>query len=371
MRPARLLAVARKEAIQIARDPWSLGMAFAIPMLLIVLYGSALTLDVDDLATVVHDQDRSPASRAFVERLAASGYFRIVATTDRPAEVTRALESGAAQVAVVLPRDFARDLARGRPAAVQALVDGSDANTATLALAYLEGVTARAGLALRGERTAPAPAVEARLRVWYNPELQSRNYIIPGLIAVIMMVIAALLTSLSVAREWDRGTMEQLVATPVRVPELVLGKLLPYFAIGLLDVALCVLAGVLIFRVPLRGSPLHLLAAAVVFLLGALGLGLLISIRLRTQVLASQVALTATFLPAFLLSGFVFDVNNLPPWLRAITYLVPARYFITIVKGIFLKGVGPAALAAEGVFLVAFAALVTGLALRAFRKRLD
>jgi ABC-2 type transport system permease protein len=374
VRLGRLIAVARKEVVHIRRDPRSLGMAFVIPMLLLVLYGWALSLDVDHLRTIVYDQDRSPASRRFLEAFTASRYFDLAAVATAWSDVDDALASGRAQVALAIPPDFAHDLARGRGVTVQAILDGSDSTTATLARGYLEGITARASAEVLEARAGFAPAgarVEHRLRVWYNPELKSRNYIVPGLIAVIMMVLSALLTSLTVAREWERGTMEQLIATPISVPELVLGKLLPYFAIGLIDVLLAVIVGTRIFGVPFRGSLVVLLLLALVFLLGTQGLGLLISIVTRSQVLASQVALTATFLPAFLLSGFVFDIQNLPVVLRGITYVVPARYFVTILKGIFLKGVGPGVLAAEIAFLALFAAAVTTLALALFRKRLD
>ncbi len=213
--------------------------------------------------------------------------------------------------------------------------------------------------------------VEGRPRVWFNPELQSKNYIVPGLIAVIMMVIAALLTSLTVAREWERGTMEQLIATPIRVPELILGKLLPYVGIGFVDVVLSVLVGTTVFGVPFRGSLPLLLILSLVFLLGALGLGMLVSIKTKSQILASQAAMVVTFLPAFLLSGFVFDIANMPGWLQAITHVVPARYFVTILKGIFLKGVGLRVLGMEVLFLALFSLVVMTAAHRAFRKSLE
>jgi ABC-2 type transport system permease protein len=207
--------------------------------------------------------------------------------------------------------------------------------------------------------------------VWFNPALQSKNYIVPGLIAVIMMVIAALLTSLTVAREWERGTMEQLIATPVRVPELVLGKLLPYFGIGVIDVALAALVGTRVFGVPFRGSVALFFALSLIFILGTLSLGILISIRAKSQIIASQIAMVVTFLPAFLLSGFVFDIGNMPGWLQAITHAVPARYFVTILKGIFLKGIGLRELAFEALFLAAFGLIVTAAAVRSLRKVLE
>lgn len=374
MRWRRLLAVARKEAIQIRRDARSLAMAFAIPMLLIVMYGFALTLDVDNLPTIVYDQDRSAASREFLRGFTESGYFTVVATARAWPEIERALDGGRAQVALVVPPNFARDLDLGRRVAVQALLDGSDANTATIATGYVEAIARRFSERLAVDRAGGIvrpPAVEGRLRVWYNADLQSKNFIVPGLIAVIMMVIAAMLTSLTVAREWERGTMEQLAATPIRVGELVAGKLLPYFVIGVLDVALAVGAATLLFGVPLRGRPLLLLAFSTVFLLGAVSLGLFISIKTRSQLLASQMAILTTFLPSFLLSGFAFDIANMPRALQLVTYAVPARYFVSALKAIFLKGVGLEVLWPQALLLLVFAGAVTVLAIRSFKKSLE
>jgi ABC-2 type transport system permease protein len=374
MRPARLLAVAKKEVIQIRRDPRSLGMAFVIPMILLFLFGYALTLDVDNLKTIVYDQDRTAVSRDFLARFEESGYFTVVAAARKYGDLEWALDSGKAQVALVIPRNFAQDMDLGRQVPVQALLDGSDSNTATIALAYLTGIAGRYSNQIVAERAGLArhdPPVENRLRVWYNPELQSKNYIVPGLIAVIMMVIAALLTSLTIAREWERGTMEQLIATPVRVPELVLGKLLPYFGIGFIDVALSALAGRLVFRVPFRGSVALFLGLSLLFLLGALSLGMLISIKAKSQLVASQVAMVVTFLPSFLLSGFMFDIGNMPGWLQVITHALPARYFVTILKGIFMKGIGLHMLGVEAAFLALFALIVTAAANRKFQKNLE
>lgn len=374
MRPARLRAVIRKEVIQIRRDPWSLGMAFAIPMLLLFLFGSVLTLDVDNLPTVVFDQDRTQRSRELLERFEASGYFQIRARALGWDEVERALDSGRAQVGLVIPRNFARDLERGQVTPIQAMVDGSDSNTATIALAYVDTIvtrySAQVAVQLAGGPRPPV-AVEARLRVWYNPDLESRVFIVPGLVAVIMTVIGGLLSSLTVAREWEHGTMEQLIATPIRVSELVLGKLIPYVGIGLLDVLLAVAAGTLVFGVPLRGSFSLLLGFSLLFLLGAVGLGMLISVRSRTQLMASQLAMVATLLPSFMLSGFAAPIENMPRALQIVSYAVPARYFVTALKGIFLKGVGLRMLWPEALFLAVFAATVVALTLWAFRKRLD
>jgi ABC-2 type transport system permease protein len=374
VRLARLRAVVRKELLQIGRDPWSLGMAFAIPMMLLALFGWVLTLDVDHLALIVYDQDRTQPSRELIERFARSRYFDVVAVAQRLPEIEQALDRGRAKVALVVPRNFARDLERGqRGVPLQAIVDGSDANVAGIALAYVQRVVAgyAEGLAMVPGAPRRAPAIEGRLRVWYNADLKSRNFIVPGLIAVIMLMIAALLTALAVAREWERGTMEQLIATPIRPAELVLGKLLPYLGIGCVDVAVCTGVGVFVFGVPLRGSVLTLAAVSALFLLGTLSLGLLISIRARTQLLASQVAILATLLPGLMLSGFAAPIENMPGWLQRVTYLNPARYYVTALKGLFLKGVGPGVLAGEILALAAFATLMTVVAARAFRKNLE
>ena len=374
MRPARLRAVIRKEVIQLRRDPWSLGMAFAIPMLLLLLFGSVLTLDVNNLETVVYDQDESQRSRELVERFAASHYFRIVAYARGWRDVEHALDSARAQVVLVLPRNFARDLELGLVVPVQAMVDASDSNTATIALAYIETIAARysAQVAVQvAGGPAPVAPVDLRLRVWFNPDMESKDFVVPGLVAVIMTVIGGLLSSLVVAREWERGTMEQLIATPIRVSELMVGKLVPYVGIGILDVLLAVAGGTLVFGVPLRGSFWLLLGFSLLFLLGAVGLGLLISARSRTQLMASQLAMVATLLPSFMLSGFASPIENMPQALQIVSYAVPARYFVTALKGIFLKGIGLSMLWQEALFLAAFAAIVIALTLCTFRKRLD
>ncbi|HEQ60395.1 MAG TPA: ABC transporter permease, partial [Firmicutes bacterium] len=322
----RIWAMSRKELLHIARDPRSLGMAIAIPMLLLILFGSALTLDVDHVPLVVWDQDGSHASRAFVSRFTGSPYFSLRGYVRNGQQLERAVDSGKALVGLVIPGDFAARVDSGREVPVQLIVDGSDSNTATIAMGYADGVVRAYSqeLASREIRrrggAEPAWPLEVRPRVWFNPELESKNYIIPGLIAVIMMVIAALLTSLTVAREWERGTMEQLISTPVKGRELILGKLLPYFAIGMLDVLIAVLMGEFLFQVPLRGSPALLFAMAAIFLAGALALGMTISIVTKSQLLASQVAMVLTFLPAFLLSGFMYAISNMPKAIQGVTY---------------------------------------------------
>lgn len=367
---ARLMAVARKEWIQLRRDPRSLMLAFALPVLLLLLFGYAITWDVRNLSMVVVDQDRTASSRELVEAFTASGYFRLVARLDRTSDVARVFERGEARLALVIPPGFARALGGPNPPALQAIVDGSDANTATIALGYVRATVQQ--WAGRGGLTgALRLPIETRSRVWYNEELASRNMIVPGLVAVIMSVIAAMLTSLTIAREWERGTMEQLAATPVSRAEVVLGKLLPYLAIGMADVVVTSALGVSLFRVPFRGDVLLFLAMSFLFLAGALGLGICLSAIAKSQMLATQLAMVATFLPAFLLSGFMFSVDVMPAPLRAFSALVPARYFLVVTRGLFLKGVGIEVLWPQALFMLVFALAGVALAVRSFRKELQ
>jgi ABC-2 type transport system permease protein len=376
MRLMRIWAMARKEFIHIFRDPRSLGMGIAIPMIMLILFGYALTLDVDKVPLVIWDQNRSQASREFVSHFLGSRYFSLQGTMNNYRELEKAIDSRRALIALVIPPDFAGRISSGRKATVQLIADGSDSNTATIAIGYAEGITAAfsqdiflRGFRRRGGGSFSSP-VDLRPRVWFNADLESRNYIIPGLIAVIMMVIAALLTSLTVAREWEQGTMEQLISTPVKAPELIIGKLIPYFSIGMFDVLLAVLMGEFLFQVPLRGNVALIFGQAAVFLVGTLSLGMLISIVTRNQLLASQLALVLTFLPAFLLSGFAYPIRSMPPALQTITYLVPAKYFVTLLKGIYLKGVGPKVLFVEGIFLAVFGLVMFALANKKFKKKL-
>ncbi len=377
MKPIRVWAIARKESVHIMRDPRSLMMAIAIPMLLLVLFGYALTLDVDNVPMVVWDQNQSQTSREFISRFDGSRYFSIRQYARNYHEIERAIDTGEALVALIIPTDFGSDIESAHAAPVQLIVDGSDSNTATIAMGYADFVTLNYSQDVAIHEIARSggpklhPALEMRPRVWFNAELVSKNYIIPGLIAVIMMVIAALLTSLTVAREWERGTMEQLIATPVKGSELILGKLLPYFALGMLDVLLAVLMGELLFEVPLRGNVGLLFGMAAIFLVGALSLGMFISIMTRSQLLASQLAMVLTFLPSFLLSGFMYSIANMPEPIQVMTHLIPARYFVVLLKGIYLKGVGLDVLGLDAVLLAVFAVVMVALANFKFRKKLE
>ena len=373
----RLWAMARKEGLHIRRDPRSLGLAIGIPMLMLVMFGYALTLDVDQVPLAVWDQSGTPASRDYLAQFTGSRYFQLVGNVASYPALERAIDRREADIALVVPPDFARRLEAGGAAPVQAVIDGSDSNTAAIVLGYAQVVTAgfNQQVALeqirRSAGRVPAPALDLRPRVWFNEDLKSRNFIIPGLIAVIMGLIAALLTSLTIAREWERGTMEQLISTPVKAPEIILGKLAPYFVIGMVDVLIAVLMAVYLFDVPLLGSVPLLFAMAALFIVGTLAQGILISTIARQQLLASQIAMVSTFLPAFLLSGFMFAIPNMPAVVQAITYIVPARYFVALVKGIYQRGVGLDVLWRDAAFLLVFCVVVAGAAISRFKKRLQ
>ena len=377
MTARRVSAVAHKEFLHILRDPRSLGMAIAIPMLMLLLFGFALTLDVDHVPLVVWDQSQTPDSRELVSQFTASPYFSLLRYVDNECDMNRAIDSGEALMGLVVPYDFARRLSSDTAAQLEVAISGVDSNTASIALGYADAITeiySQKWMIRRmgGQRPAKVQIpLDVRSRVWFNADMESKNYIVPGLIAVIMMVIAAMLTSLTFAREWERGTMEQLISTPVRGSELVFGKLIPYFAIGLLDMVLAVLLGQFMFQIPLRGNVALLFGVASIFLIGVLTMGMLISIVTKSQLLASQLAMTTTFLPAFLLSGFIFAIVNMPRPIQWITYLVPARYFIGILKGIYLKGVGLEILAMDTTLLIVFAVAMVVLAQWKFKKKLN
>ncbi|MGE4588902.1 MAG: ABC transporter permease [Acidaminococcaceae bacterium] len=360
----RVFAIIRKEFVHIIRDPRSLAMAIAMPVLLIFLFGSSLSLDVDKVPLVIWDQNRTSDSRELVGRFTGSRYFLLSGYVNSYEEIEQSIDKREAMLALIIPTDFSRKLETGRKADAQLIVDGSDSNTATIAIGYAKTVTDsyKSSLMLKtaqrqGEKKVGIP-IEAKPRIWFNQNMQAKNYIIPGLIAVIMMVIAALLTSLTVAREWENGTMEQLLTTPLQPRELILGKLVPYFAIGMFDVLLAVLIGELLFQVPLRGNGALVFCMAALFLPGALTMGMLAGIITRSQLVASQLAMVLTFLPSFLLSGFMYSIANMPPFLQGLTYVVPARFFVAILKRIYLKGAGLEMFIMEAVGLVIFAVVL-------------
>lgn len=376
MNPQRVKALAKKEFLQMTRDTRSLLGAIFIPLLMIFLFGYALSLDVDRIPTLVYDQDRTSFSRELIHRLDDSRYFDIVGHIEHHRDIDRHLDRNEALLALVIPTGFARNVAQGRQAPIQAVLDGSDSNTATIAVGYLKAVLMGFDLDIQekriqraGMKMADMP-VELRTRVWFNPELKSRFFIIPGLTAVIMMVICSLLTALTVTREREAKTLEQLISTPITSGELMLGKLLPYMGVGILDMCLVIGFGVFVFGVPFRGNILSLFIVALIFLVGTLSWGLFLSVVARSQLQASQMSMITVFLPSFLLSGFIYPIENMPLPLQAITYVIPARYFVTILKGMFLQGIGFTYLWPEILALTVYAFLVLNLARMKFTKRL-
>ena len=372
----RALAIAKKEIIQIIRDSRSLAIVVLMPVTLMLLFGYGVNLDLKGLPVYVYDRDNSQQSQDLLKHFQASSYFHIERVVNDYASLTRALDDGSAKLAIVIPWNFSQRLSEGGPVEVQALVDATDDNTANVLIGYTQAVVQSYSsevqsrwLTQHGQQIQPAP-VGVETRTWYNENLDSSAFIIPGVLALVMSVIGAFLTSLTIAREWERGTMEQLISTPVSAMEIMLGKLAPYFVLGMFDVVLCAAIAIYWFHVPFRGSFLTLLISSALFLIVVLSLGFFISVLAKNQFAASQIALLITFLPAFLLSGFLFSIEQMPFVLQWITRVLPARYYVSVLKKIFLKGTSTAMLSADLIPLAVFAFVLASLATRAFHKRL-
>lgn len=371
----RIFAIARKEFIQIRRDTRSLALSLGIPILLLFIFGYGLSLDIDHVRTIVWNQDpSSKVTRDFLRKFEYSKYFRILAYTDNYRDIERRIDSGDVLLALVIPKDFSHYLESSQPAPLQLIVDGSDANTATIAMNYVESVVQGYNTQILKETVLSRGAalktqVEARQRVWYNMGLTSTWFIVPGVIAMIIMIVAALVTSLCIAREWERGTMEQLISTPVKAPELIIGKFIPYFCIGFVDLSVGVILAQTLFGVPFRGHYTTLVFLSSLFLTGALSQGIFISVVARTQLMASQFATLTTLIPTILLSGFIYPIFNMPVVVQGITYFVPARYYIAILRELFLKAGGLSTMWDETLFLLLFALIMFSLAIRRFKKK--
>jgi len=373
----RLLAVARKELLQILRDTRSLGIVVVMPVTLMLLFGYGVNLDLKELPVYVCDQDGSRQSQDLLKRFQASEYFHVVRAVDNVPAIERALDSGQAKIGIVIPWNFSRRLSAGGAVQVQALVDATDDNTANVLIGYTQGIVQGYStgiqvdwLRARGLTLQPVP-VNVETRTWYNEDLESSAFIVPGVLALVMSVIGAFLTSLTIAREWERGSMEQLISTPVTAMEIMLGKLAPYFVLGMIDVAVCAALAIGWFHVPFRGSTMTLAFCSALFMVVVLSLGFFISVVAKNQLAASQISLIITFLPAFLLSGFLFSIEQMPAPLQWITHVFPARYYVTLLKKIFLKGTPAAMLTADLLPLAGFAVLLTLVATRSFHKRLE
>jgi ABC-2 type transport system permease protein len=380
----RIAVILRKELIQAMREPRMRVFLFLPPLIQLLIFGFAVNLDVDHSKIAWMDMDRTPLSRDLRARFEGSGRFDVVAVAASEEDVQRILDRGTAQAVVRVLPEFERDVLRARPAEVQVLIDGTNSNTASLVSSYAADIIATFSQdVLAGQQNVrvltrspgaavnlQAPHIDARTRVWFNPDLHSRNYFVPGVIANIIMIVTLMLTALAIVREKEIGTMEQLMVTPIRPLELMLGKTLPFALVGILDVALITSVALLVFRIPLRGSVLLLFACAILFLMTSLGAGLFLSTISQTQ----QQAMMANFFfttPAFMLSGFAFPIHNMPTVVQWLTYLNPLRYFIEIVRGLFLKGVGVSALWPDMAALAVYGVAVLGLSAARFHKTLD
>jgi ABC-2 type transport system permease protein len=373
----RLAAIIRKEFIHIARDPRTLGLTFVMPLVMLLLLGYAATNDVRNVPLAVWDQDRSEASRALIAAYDSADYFELTWEVDSDTQLEQLVNDGSAKVGMVIPPGYGDDLAAGGSAQVAFVIDGSDPSVAQTALAAASQLGQAASVELVGERLAArgqggtiTMPIDVRTQVWYNPDLKTAYYMVPALIGVIMLFLSVVLTSTAIVRERERGTIEQLIVTPIRAGELLVGKLTPYVLLAFLNMVEILTIGVLLFGVPISGSIPLLLATAALFLVTPLGIGLLVSTIAKSQQEAIIVSLFF-LLPNIFLSGFFFAIAAMPGWLQAITYLFPLRYFLTIVRGIVLKGTGVVELWPEILALVIYGTVVMGLAASRFRKRLD
>ncbi|MES1241518.1 MAG: ABC transporter permease [Acidobacteriota bacterium] len=360
MNPERVFEMVRKEFRQIFRDSRLRRMIFVAPVIQLLAFGYAVSTDVRNVATLVVDHDRTPASRELVEAFRASGYFRIDGYTDRPADIVSALDHGKAVLGLVIPEGFERDAAEGR-ASVQLLLDGTNSNLATVARGYAERIVLS-----QGAQPSMTPPIDLRSRAWFNPDLDSRDYNVPAVIGALLMLICLILTSLAVVREREIGTLEQLLVSPLRPGELILGKTLPFALIGTVELVLVVTIALTWFHIPFRGNPLLLLLASVLFLFTALGTGLLISTISNTQQEAFMSGFLV-FLPSLLLSGFMFPVNSMPRVFQMLTLVIPLRHYLEIVRAVFLKGAGFEALWHQLLALLVMGVALLWAAARRFR----
>ena len=368
----RTRALFRKEMLHIARDPRSLVAALLQPLIMLLIFGWALSLDVDRIPTYVYDQSNSPQSRDLIDDFKGSRYFTVTEAQGYRA-IERAIDKRQCLLGIAIPPDFAKQIGQKQPTQVQLLLDGSDSNTASIARGYAEAVvtlySSRLQAPIQTAMGATPARVDAQMRVWYNPDLLSQNFIVPGLIAVIVMIIASNLGALTIAREWENGTMEQLLSTPARPSEVAFGKLFAYFVVGLVDMLIALVVGVYVFDVPLKGSVWLLLLSSCMFLFGSLALGILVSASFRTQLLAYQMGSFISFLPAFLLSGFIYSISNMPRIIQFIALFVPARYYMNIARGIFLKGLGVRSLWFELILMVVYCVSVCFFTTRKLRQK--
>jgi ABC-2 type transport system permease protein len=376
MKIYRIRAVAWKEILQIRRDLRSVLIVVTMPIILMLAFGYGVSFDIKHVPTYVFDRENSQQSRDLIQHFRSSEYFDVRRQVDNYRDIVRAIDSGECQLAIVIPTQFSKRMAAGGPVSVQAIVDGTDGNSANVGINYAEAVVLGYSQRIqldwmlqKGQHATDAPlTVEAR--TWFNEDLESMANIVPGVVAIVMAVVGTFLTSLTIAREWERGTMEQLISTPVSPMELMIGKLSPYLAIGLGDTAICAAMGVWWFGVPFRGSVAVLFLSSTLFLMVVLSLGYFLSVTLKSQLAASQASMIVTFLPAFLLSGFIFPIDQMPGVIQVVTHIIPARYYMSIIRAVFLKGTPLVLIWEDMLALLILATVLVLVATQSFQKRL-
>ena len=374
MNITNIKAIARKEYYHLIRDFRSLYLAFIIPLFLILMFGYALSLDVEDIKVVVVDQDKTDMSRDLIGRLDSSVYFDVIAYPSDSAGAIEFIDREKAILAIIIPPGWTSDIRADRQSPIQIILDGSDSNSAGITNGYLYAFTEGYNRELmldfinrKGMRKMKMP-VDARIRIWFNEDMESQNFIVPGIIALIIMIVGAILTSLVIAREYENGTMETILSLPVRAGDFFIGKALPYFFIGIVDTLIAVLMGQVLLGVVIKGSFCLMILASTIYIWTALGLGLLISVTVKSQLIANQVAILVSYLPSLLLSDFVFPVDNMPIILRMISYIVPARYFVDILNGLYLRNLGFGYLWFDYLVLLIICIILASLTFRTLRK---
>jgi ABC-2 type transport system permease protein len=378
-RRSAMWAMARKEFIQIRRDHATIYMVFIFPMMMLILYGFGIRYDVKSVPMAIYDQDGTQTSRQYIERFERSPYFTLQPYAHSYSELETGINRGTTRIGIVIPPNFSERLSSNREAVVQMLVDGADNNTATIAMSYASAISRSYSTSIVMQQleavlrnmNLPVPAVSVEPRIWFNPDLESVQFIVPGIIAVIMMIVGTVLTAVTIVKEKEQGTIEQIVSSPVKKYELMIGKTVPYAVLAYADFLIIVVASKLMFGIHIKGSISLLLITAFFYLIGVLGMGILVSTVTQTQISAMFAAIMASMLPSILLSGFIFPIRQMPAALQVLTIVVPARYFIEILRDIYLKGLGLESFWRETLYIMLFGVVMIALAVRRFRKKLD
>lgn len=374
----RIIYFIKKEFQQFRRDPKMFGIILIAPVIQLIFLGYAANLDVDKIKTVVYDQDKTYESRKLIERFTSSNYFKIYDYTNNYREVTNYIDNGKVILAIVIPKDFEKNINRNQTTTLQIIFDGSDGNTANIAGGYIQGIVtsyAKNLIVKRlnriGLKSIPAGSISAEERIWYNPTLKTRNFMVPAIVGLLLSVITLILTSLAVVKEKEIGTMEQLIVTPLKPHQIIIGKLVPYVLLGFLAIIIVLTAMRVIFNIPVKGDIIFLFFSAFLYILSALGLGLFVSTISKTQQQAMMLAIFVVLMPMVFLSGFAFPVENMPQIIQLISYLVPLRYFIDIIRGVVTKGLGFAELWQNAAVLLFMGVLILSLSTLRFKRKMD